>query len=438
MSESAALVVALLVVAWASLSGLLGRHSVTGPLVFVAVGYVVANPDWGPVSVNVEVESVHLLAEVTLALVLFSDASRIDLAELRRDLSLPVRLLGIGLPLSIALGGLVASLMFDSLPWALAGFIGASLAPTDAALSAQVINDQRIPTRLRRSLNVESGLNDGIATPIVTLMLALAASQLGLVSENLSFEAGAALTELGIGVVAGLVLGCGGALLLDVTVRRGWSGTNSTRIATLAIGLGSFEAATTFGGNGFIAAFVAGISFGALLRLGVADRERAGELAEQGGELLALVVWFVFGAALVPVAIDHADVEVVVYALLSLTIVRTLPVALCLIGSGLDRSDVVFLAWFGPRGLASVVFAILAIESLEGALLLEEAVGVVAMTVALSVVLHGVTAVYPGRWYGQLAGRNDASGPVLRARASSFGRHTTADDALTAASGDGR
>jgi sodium/hydrogen antiporter len=435
MSESAALVVALLVLAWASLSGLLGRHSVTGPLVFVAVGYVVANPDWGPVQIDVEVDAIHLLAEVTLALVLFSDASRIDLAELRRDLSLPVRLLGIGLPLSIALGGVIAGLMFDSLPWALAGFIGAALAPTDAALSVQVINDERIPARLRRSLNVESGLNDGLATPIVTLMLALAASQLGLVTESLSFEAGAALGELAIGVVAGVVLGCGGAMLLNATARRAWMGTGSTRIATLAIGLGAFEAASTFDGNGFIAAFVAGISFGALLRLGSKDRERAGELTELGGELLALVVWFVFGAALLPVAIDHARFEVVAYALLSLTLVRALPVALCLVGSGLDRSDVLFLAWFGPRGLASVVFAILAIESLEGAILLDEAVGVVAMTIVFSVVLHGVTAVRPGRRYGRLAGTDEPSGPAPRARTTNFDRQTepvAADASLTA------
>jgi sodium/hydrogen antiporter len=423
MSESAALVVALLIVAWASLSGLLGRHSVTGPLVFVAVGYVAANPDWGPVTVDIELGALHLLAEVTLALVLFSDASRIDLAELRRDLSLPVRLLGIGLPLSIALGGVVAGLMFDSLPWALAGFIGAALAPTDAALSVQVINDERIPTRLRRGLNVESGLNDGLATPIVTLMLALAASQLGLVTESLSFEAGAALGELGIGVVAGIVLGAGGAVLLNVTARRNWIGNGGTRIATLAIGLGAFEAASTFGGNGFIAAFVAGISLGAALRLGAADREQAGELTELGGELLALVVWFVFGAALVPVAIEHADVAVVVYAMLSLTLIRVVPVALSMIGSGLDRSDVLFLAWFGPRGLASVVFAILAVETLQGAPLLDEAVGVVAMTVAFSVILHGVTAVRPGRRYALDGSTTEPpSAPIPRARTTHFGR----------------
>jgi NhaP-type Na+/H+ or K+/H+ antiporter len=285
-----------------------------------------------------------------------------------------------------------------------------------------VINDQRVPMRLRRALNVESGLNDGIATPIVTFMLAVAASQLGLVTDSESAEAGKALSELGLGVVAGLVLGIGGAALINVAAQRGWIGHGGRRIATLAIAIGAFEAAAAIEGNGFIAAFVAGIVFGAALRADAADPERAGELTELGGELLALVVWFVFGAALIPIAFDHLDVEVVAYALLSLTVVRMLPVVLCMIGSGLKGSDVVFVAWFGPRGLASVVFAVLAVESLETSVLLDDAVGVVAMTIAFSVVLHGVTAGLGGSRYTG-ADEADAAGIEMpRARPTSFAR----------------
>lgn len=420
MSESAALVVALLVLGWATFSGLLGRHSVTGPLVFVMVGYLLANPDWGPVSVDIEVDGLHLLAEVTLALVLFSDASRINLGDLRRDLSLPVRLLGIGLPLSIAFGGLLAALMFDSFPWALAGFVGAALAPTDAALSAQVINDTRVPTRLRRALNVESGLNDGIATPIVAFMLAIAASQLDLITDSSSAEAGAALRELGLGIAAGVALGAGGALLLTLSAHRGWVGHGGRRIATLALGLGAFEAALAVGGNGFIAAFVAGITYGAMLTADVANPEEAGELTELGGELLALVVWFVFGAAVLPIGFDHLELDVVLYALLSLTVVRMLPVLLGMIRSGLGLTEVLFLAWFGPRGLASVVFAILAVESLEGSVLLDDAVGVIAMTIAFSVLLHGFTSGLPGRHYADQGPQDEGTVPTLRARPTSF------------------
>jgi NhaP-type Na+/H+ or K+/H+ antiporter len=390
--------------------------------VFVVVGYLLANPDWGPVSVDIEVDALHVVAEVTLALVLFSDASRINLAQLRHDLSLPVRLLGIGLPLSIALGGILAALLFDSFPWALAGFIGAALAPTDAALSVQVINDQRVPMRLRRALNVESGLNDGIATPVVTFMLAIAASQLGLVTDSEAAEAGKAISELGLGLVAGLVLGIGGAVLINVSSQRGWIGHGGRRIATLAIAIGAFEAALAIEGNGFIAAFVAGIAFGATLRADDADRERAGELTELGGELLALVVWFIFGAALLPIAFDHLDVEVVVYALLSLTLVRILPVALCLIGSGVKGGDVLFMAWFGPRGLASVVFAVLAVESLATSVLLDDAVGVVAMTIAFSVVLHGVTAGLGGSRYSESDAGDAGRMEMPPARPTSFAR----------------
>jgi NhaP-type Na+/H+ or K+/H+ antiporter len=420
MSESAALVIALLILGWAALSGLLGRHSVTGPLVFVVVGYLLANPDWGAVRIDIEVDALHTLAEVTLALVLFSDASRINLAQLRHDLTLPVRLLAIGLPLSIALGGILAGLMFDSFPWALAGFIGAALAPTDAALSVQVINDERVPLRLRRALNVESGLNDGIATPVVTFMLAVAASQLGLVTDSPSAEAGLALRELGLGVVAGLVLGVGGAVLINTSARRGWIGHGGRRIATLVIAFAAFEAALVIEGNGFIAAFVAGIAFGATMRVGTVELEQSGELTELGGELLALIVWFVFGAALLPIAIDHVEFEVVAYALLSLTVVRMLPVALSLIGSRLRRGDVVFVAWFGPRGLASVVFAVLAIESLETSLLLDDAVGVVAMTIAFSVLLHGATAAFGGRYYVRPDGPEPDTFEAPRARPTSF------------------
>ena len=179
MTESAFAVLALLVLGWAVISDLLGRMNINGPLFFLVAGYLLANPDWGPLSVNVDTPSIHLVAEVTLALLLFADAARVNVSMLRHDAFLPARLLGIGLPLSVLLGSFAAAWIFEDLSWALAGFVGATLAPTDAALSAQVINDQRVPMRLRRLLNLESGLNDGIVTPVVAFTLAVAASELG-------------------------------------------------------------------------------------------------------------------------------------------------------------------------------------------------------------------------------------------------------------------
>ena len=421
MTESTFAVLALLVLAWAAVSGVLARHDITGPFVFAVAGYLLANPDWGPLTVDVETAAVHIVAEVTLALVLFSDAVRVNLAELRRDLAIPVRLLAIGLALSTILGGLFAGWILAGLPWALAGFVGAALAPTDAALSVEVINDEHIPLRLRRALNVESGLNDGIATPIVVFMLAVAASQLGMVDESVSLEIGATLRELGGGILTGIGVGIGGASLISTAARRGWVKSDGRRLATLAVAVAAFATALAFGTNGFLAAFVAGIAFGAVLEDTVVDRDEATELVSLGGELLALVVWFLFGATLVPLAVEELDWRSVVYALASLTVIRMLPVALSLWRSGLDRPSVVFIGWFGPRGLASVVFALLAIEELgETTPAVRRAVATVALTVLLSVVLHGLTARRGGRRYVQSEEHRPGTEAAPRSRPSTL------------------
>lgn len=400
VTEAIVAVVGLLVFAWAVASGKLARRNVTGPLVFVIAGYLIGNPDWGPLPVAVGATSVHVVAEVTLALVLFADAARVNVHELRRDIALPVRLLGIGLLLSVIIGALLAGGLLKDIPWGLAGFLGAALAPTDAALSVQVITDERIPMRLRRALNVESGLNDGIVTPIVTVMLAVAASQLGAVSHGVSFEVGAAFRELAVGAGIGLVAGAGGGTLISVAARRGWIAAGGRQLATLALALSAFAAALALDANGFIAAFVAGAAFGATLDTRVTELERADELPELGGEFLALVVWFLFGATLLPIAVDHLGGHTVVYALLSLSVVRMVPVALALQGAGLDRPSVVFIAWFGPRGLASVVFVLLAVEELGvSSPAVTETVAAAVLTVVLSVVLHGITAGPGGRSY---------------------------------------
>jgi sodium/hydrogen antiporter len=414
MTEASFAVLMLLVLGWAVLSHLLDRLNITGALVFAVAGYLLGNPTWGPLTVDVETPSVHVLAELTLALLLFSDAARVNVSQLRRDISFPGRLLGIGLPLSVILGSLVAVVMFDDFSWALAGFVGAALAPTDAALSAQVINDERIPLRLRRALNVESGLNDGIATPIVVFALAMAASQVGTTGHGGS-TGGGALLDLVLGVVVGLVLGLGTARLITFGSRRRWIIAGGRRLATLAAALASFALAVALDGNGFIAAFVAGIAFGAGLPKDVAEVHEVAELPELLGELLALAVWFLFGAALVPVALDHLSAPTLAYALLSLTVLRMVPVAIALLGAGLDGWTVGFVGWFGPRGLASVVFALLAIEELGESPMVDEAIAVVALTVLLSVMLHGVSAGPLGRRY-VLAEAGDESAEAPRSR----------------------
>jgi NhaP-type Na+/H+ or K+/H+ antiporter len=402
MNESVLLAIAVLLLAWSVLSGVLARHNLTGPLLFMVAGFLLSNPSWGPLPVDIEAGDVHTVAEATLALVLFADASRVNLGTLRHDIGIPLRLLAVGLPLTLAVGGLTALVVFDDLPWSLALFVGAALAPTDAALSAQVISDERVPMRLRRALNVESGLNDGIATPVVTLALAVAGADLGLDAEGDAVMAGAALRELSLGVVAGVAVGALGAVGVNEASTRDLALPGGRRLAALATALAAFALALAIGANGFIAAFVAGIAFGTTLDRDATDAEDVVALPELGGELLALVVWFLFGAGLIPVVLDRLSVPLVGYAVLSLVVFRAVPVGLSLIGARLSRRDALFLGWFGPRGLASVVFALLAVELLgEADQASREAVAAVAMTVMLSVVLHGVTAGPAGDRYGR-------------------------------------
>jgi NhaP-type Na+/H+ or K+/H+ antiporter len=390
MSASTVIALAVVLFAWSVLSERLAAHNLTGPLVFLVAGFVAANPNWGFVTVDVESSTVHVLAELTLALLLFADASGVPLASARTDLPLTARLLGIGLPLSIAAGVGLAVLVFPDLPLALAGLIAAGLAPTDAALSASVIADRRLPSTVRRVLNVESGLNDGVATPVVTLCIASAATALGLVAHH--DEAGfSALGELVVGVAVGAGLAAVGGVALRIAHRRGWMEHGSRQLATLALALLSFLVAAEAGGNPFVSAFIGGLVFGAVVAR--SDAVESVELAELSGGLLSLVLWFIFGAVFVIPAFEDLDVRVVLYAVCSLTVVRMVPVAIALAGSGTDRATKLFIGWFGPRGLASVVFALLALEELgDTDPRITAAIRTIAVTIVLSIVAHGLTA----------------------------------------------
>ena len=388
MNGSTLVVVALVTFGWSIASERLASHNLTGPLVFMVAGFLLANPSWGVVHVDVESTTLHTLAEITLGLVLFADASSILLTSARRDLPLTSRLLGIGLPLSILAGTALAVVLFPSLPIALAGLLGASLAPTDAALSASVIADERLPAGVRRVLNVESGLNDGVATPVVTLFIAASATAIGVTGHSSESGLGA-IVELLIGVAIGAGVALVGGRLVSVSHRRGWTQHGSRRLATLSLALIAFLLAVEAGGNPFVAAFIGGLVFGASA---TTDTAASTELTALLGSLSALVLWFVFGAAFVLPAFERLDGRVAVYAVLSLTIVRMLPVAIAMLGSGQARATTLFVGWFGPRGLASVVFALLALEELGNAdPRVITVVDAIAITIVLSVIAHGIT-----------------------------------------------
>ena len=383
MSVSDLAIVAALVFGWGALSARLERFDVTAPITFVLAGLLLTHGPLAVLAIAPSPELIKELAEFTLALVLFSDASRVGLHELRADSGLYVRLLAVALPLTIGLGTVLALGLAGTSIW-LALLVGAALAPTDAALGAGMMADPVVPARIRRLINVESGLNDGIATPFVSVALAGAASG----GQAAAHGPAAAVAELAVGVLVGVAVGGAGGLLVSTARRRGWVAEGFAGSAVLGLAVCAYASAVAAHGNGFIAAFVGGLAFGTA---GGRRGEPLVPFVEETGALVSLLVWLTFGAVVVVPAIEALTWPMVLYAILSLTVVRMVPVAVTLVGSRLDWRTITLVAWFGPRGLASVVFALLALEEL-GEHTAGRAVAVITITVVLSVVAHGATA----------------------------------------------
>jgi NhaP-type Na+/H+ or K+/H+ antiporter len=395
VTSGALALIAAVVFAWGAFSARLERADLTAPMAFVGVGVLLAES----MPAGAGAAGATLLTEATLAWVLFSDASRVGLRELRSDAGVYARLLGLALPLTVVAGAAGAWLLLDApLPW-YALLIGAALAPTDAALGAVVITHPAVPARIRRILNVESGLNDGIVTPVVLVALAGAASAPGHAGGNVL----AAVLQLAGGALIGAAVGGAGGWLLRASDRRGWTDDSFAGPAVLALALVAYAGSVAGHGNGFVAAFAGGIAFGH-----VAGRGGPREVfyVEETAGLASLLVWMLFGAFAVPLLYGRVDVALLLYAVLSLTAVRMIPVALSLIGARLGGRTVAFVGWFGPRGLASVVFALLAVEELgdEAA----PAVAAIVLTVLLSVVAHGITAGPGATRYGAHSRAPDA------------------------------
>jgi NhaP-type Na+/H+ or K+/H+ antiporter len=380
----------------------LGRFSITMPIVFVGVGVLL-----GP-SGLVTSHDVEVLTEMTLALLLFADASTLSYRQVRDDPLLPARLLFIGMPLVIVLGGVIAFGLFQGAEIGFALLLAAILAPTDAALGLPIFNNPRVPVRVRRALNVESGLNDGIATPFVALFTALALAE---ETHQASGWLLSALREIGFGVGVGIVAGLLGGWLFVTATKRGWTATTGQQIGNLALALCAFWAAKALGGNGFIAAFVGGLLFGHASR---GRMHVATEFTEVSGTLLSLFVWTVFGANVVPGLVQLFNPLALLYALLSLTVIRMVPVAISLIGTGLRADTVLMMGWFGPRGLASVVFGLMVYEAFhESGRSIGMLLQAVAWTILLSTVLHGISALPLANRYARRLKTADPSAPEM-------------------------
>jgi sodium/hydrogen antiporter len=379
-------VIALTLLAFAAISGRIAGTPITAAMVFTAVGLLVGSEAFGLVELAPAGETVKLLAEATLAMVLFADASRIDVRVLRAELSVPARLLGIGLPLTLLVGFVLALIVFPELLWAEALLLAVILAPTDAALGQAVVTLTRLPSRVRQGLNVESGLNDGICVPLFWIVLAIAQAESGAIGDGAAVRL--VLEQIGYGILAGLLAGIAAAFIVVVAGGRGLVGGSWLQVVPLAAAGLAFGIADPIGGSGFIAAFVGGFVFGAL-------RRRIGgevtHLIEEVGEVFSAVTFIVFGAVLLGPALGDVTWSIALYAVLSLTIVRILPVSIAMIGTGARRPTLAFLGWFGPRGLASIVFAVLVLE--EGGLPHDDLILVTTyISIGLSVLAHGLTA----------------------------------------------
>ena len=399
---------ALLLFGW--LSKWLERTWITPPLAFIALGVLLGPAGFVFCELEADAPLIDIIAELTLILILFADASRISLRRLRSEFRVPVRLLGIGLPLTIALGALAAKLIFPELGWPECALIAAILAPTDAALGQAVVSSPSVPACTRQTLNVESGLNDGIALPAVLFFAALA----GLVEGEAENWTAFVTAQLTWGPAVGLFVGGVGACVTNRLLRRGAIEAHFTIYVNLALALIAYGLAHELGGNGFIAAFLAGMISG---QLEDDSCECMIEFTESEGQLLMMLTFLLFGATFVVPAIERSSGGTWLYAVASLTVVRMVPVALALIGHGFRLQTVLFVGWFGPRGLASILFGLLVLEGAHESPLATSIFDVVVITVALSALLHGLSALPLATRYGALVAswaKEDASIAELR------------------------
>ena len=389
MSEMSLLLVLIGIALFALFSGPISRGSLTPPMVFVLLGLGLSPIGLGWIDLSVDNAVVHVVAEITLILVLFTDAARINLRHLLADHDIPIRLLLMGMPLTILAGALAAKVVFPELILVEALILAVILAPTDAALGQVVVSSPRVPERVRQSLNVESGLNDGIALPVLLFVASFAMGAHGDAqgTDWVSFVA----QQLTLGPLTGVLVGWAGSRAINAAIDRGFLTHEFCNIYLLSLAFIAYLAADLVGGNGFIAAFTAGVATGNTLKK---VNEEIYEFAESEGQLLNLIIFFVFGVALLPQAWGQVSWNIIVYALLSLTLIRMIPVFLSLLGKHMRWETTLFLGWFGPRGLASILFVLLVLEHAQIA---QESLvfNTVIVTVALSVILHGLTAL-PG------------------------------------------
>lgn len=359
---------------------------VNGALLFCIIGFLLGNDGLQWFQVRLSNETIKTLAELALAIVLFTDAAKANLKVLSSNIDLPRRLLLMGLPLTIILGILAGMALLPGLPVIEVAVLAALLAPTDAALGKAVVSDPAVPAKIRGTLNAESGLNDGICVPIVFSLLPIAADPT-LATEINRMAAQLLAEQIGLGVLVGIGIATLAGQIIDYSFESKEQSKTWEQVTVVALAICCFSVAQLAGGSGFIAAFVGGIVFGWLEK---PYKEQLLDSAEGIGDTLSLMTWLIFGAAIIGAVMHMFTWEILLYSVLSLTVVRILPVYLVLHGEPLSLREKLFIGWFGPRGLASIVFAIVVLDANlpGGSVIASTAV----TTIGLSVILHGITA----------------------------------------------
>lgn len=388
---------ALLILIYGIFSNVSERASITGPMFFMLTGVVVGPLALGVFDLHINAGTIKVVAEITLILVLFVDATLINLRELFHIKNrVAIRLLLIGLPLTMLLGFGLAVPLFEGISLVALALMAIILSPTDAALGQVVIKSKQIPSDIRQSVSVESGFNDGIALPPVFVCIAILAASMGLDHGSepwLEFIG----KQLSLGPVIGALVGWTGGKMVEKAATLDWMHPTFQRLAALSLALIAFALAEYIGGNGFIAAFAAGLFLG-IKNPGI--RERIQEFGEAEGTLLSLTVFLIFGIAIIPATVAYWGWAELCYAILSLTFIRIVPVLISLIGTRLDFKTRLFFGWFGPRGIASILYLLIMVDQL-GISGHETVMSVIVLTVGLSVILHGVTAQFLVRLFSK-------------------------------------
>lgn len=391
------IVIALCIVFYGAFSGRLAQSVISAPMIFMLAGLLTGQAGFGFFDIDIDNHVLEGFGELTLGFILFADAASTNSRKLLKESRIPRRLLFIALPLTVLLGALIAIVIFPNLSWQEAALIAAILAPTDAALGYAVVTSKHVPERIRQAILVESGLNDGLALPAVLLFAALAFSSMSGETRGLDYWLIFAFKQIAIGAVVGAVVGGALGKFIHYADGKEWIAHSFRNLVCIGVAILTLFCAHIAGGNGFIAAFVGGLVFGSFCS------RRAGSLTnfvEEEGQLFSLIIFFFFGAVLLPAALESFTTFCVIYALLSLTVIRMAPTAIAVFDLKLKWPTIGFLGWFGPRGLASILFLLIAVEH-EDKGRLTEIEAVVYVTVFLSVLLHGASASPLSRLFGK-------------------------------------